>query len=671
MKTPKSKIIAIHPVSPANSILGSRPLPNFVVSQYADGAVASHYADLAWDWTPYTRSGKQQMLNFQFWPKERGPTEEEELLLDDMHWLAYLLVWRRSGPTLSYPALSKYISLFRVLAQFCFRRQLTLTQLLKQEELVLEVHHHISPLSSKALASLIRILAVLGPSEVGFDTVGMHTWMVLRGHAIAYANSCQQHPPLPTQVYSNIMAKLVAELTAFEQISDSYFHLVMRCSTNPFLGYPKDTQRRIAQRLSIKLKQYEDDFHRLIAEYGLRDYLESKSLISEQKQLGRSILSAGLTRIQTVCRLVIQLFSGMRDGETAELPYDCLESKGKGGKLHYFLVGTTSKLNNGKAKTTKWVTSSEGARAVALAQRIALLCHKKTNTTPNEASTARLPLFPSPSYLGLSAVRLAKSHDGRLVSSRLRLDYFSDLRNELQPIITEADLRELERIDPHRAWRSEPKFQVGQPWTLTTHQLRRSLALYAQRSGLVSLPSLRRQLQHLTEAMSRYYAKGSAFADNLIAGDKNHFGTEWRETQSVSSALSYIFNVLTTDEVLFGPHGDWIHHRLKGDDGNIILDREETIKRFNKGELAYKETILGGCVSTEPCDIQPIKWLNVDCVNGCKNMVGSASKLDRVIAAQTKLVERLSPGSFEYRTEHADLQVLLDVRQRIHDRLSK
>lgn len=67
-------------------------------------------------------------------------------------------------------------------------------------------------------------------------------------------------------------------------------------------------------------------------------------------------------------------------------------------------------------------------------------------------------------------------------------------------------------------------------------------AVYAQRSGLVSLASLRRQLQHITDEMSRYYARGSAYARNIIGNDKHHFGFEWQDTQSTSSALSYMLN---------------------------------------------------------------------------------------------------------------------------------
>ncbi|MDZ7921694.1 hypothetical protein [Rhodoferax sp.] len=127
------------------------------------------------------------------------------------------------------------------------------------------------------------------------------------------------------------------------------------------------------------------------------------------------------------------------------------------------------------------------------------------------------------------------------------------------------------------------------------HQLRRSLALYAQRSGLVSLPSLRRQLQHITDEMSRYYAKGSSFAKNFIGDDKEHFGLEWQETHSESAALSYVLNVLLSDDILFGGHANWVEHRLKGLDGSVMIDRAATLRRFKKGELAYRETLIGGC----------------------------------------------------------------------------
>jgi hypothetical protein len=117
-----------------------------------------------------------------------------------------------------------------------------------------------------------------------------------------------------------------------------------------------------------------------------------------------------------------------------------------------------------------------------------------------------------------------------------------------------------------------------------------------------------------------------------------------------------------TDETLFGVHPHWIKNRLRDTDGFVIFDRDITLKRFQKGELAYRETILGGCVKIGDCDKNPLDILHVECLTShCKNLVGNQKKLERVIAAQTHWVEKLSkadPTSTEYRHEHSNLTTL-------------
>jgi hypothetical protein len=194
------------------------------------------------------------------------------------------------------------------------------------------------------------------------------------------------------------------------------------------------------------------------------------------------------------------------------------------------------------------------------------------------------------------------------------------------------------------------------------------LALYAQRSGLVTLPSLKRQLQHITQEMSLYYCRGSAFAASFIGDDsvdKPDFGKEWQATQPVSQFFSYVAHVLMTDETLFGGHPHWLKHRRSDDGGKVIFDRDATLMRFQKGELAYRETILGGCVKVDDCDKNPLDILHVGCLaSHCKNLVGNKKKLERVVAAQARLVGNLSkidPASTEYRFELSNLTTLKTV----------
>lgn len=123
--------------------------------------------------------------------------------------------------------------------------------------------------------------------------------------------------------------------------------------------------------------------------------------------------------------------------------------------------------------------------------------------------------------------------------------------------------------------------------------------------------------------------------------------------------------MLLTDEVLFGAHGNWVENRLRGPCDTVIVDREATLRRFKKGELAYRETSLGGCANTQTCDKLPIGWLNIECAKGYRHFVDRLPKLERAITIQTKLIKSVEPTSAEFRIENNDLDVLIKARDKV------
>ncbi|MFP3569960.1 hypothetical protein [Paraburkholderia sp. SIMBA_030] len=94
-----------------------------------------------------------------------------------------------------------------------------------------------------------------------------------------------------------------------------------------------------------------------------------------------------------------------------------------------------------------------------------------------------------------------------------------------------------------------------------------------------------------------------------------------------------------------------------------VYSREQTVRMFEKGELAYRETVLGGCASVERCKSTPLDWMRLDCLESdCRSLVIVPSKLQRVIKAQQITVEKLravDEASVEYRIEAQALQRLL------------
>jgi hypothetical protein len=185
----------------------------------------------------------------------------------------------------------------------------------------------------------------------------------------------------------------------------------------------------------------------------------------------------------------------------------------------------------------------------------------------------------------------------------------------------------------------------------------------------VTLPTLKRQLQHITQEMSRYYARGSAFAKDFIDTDRTHFAKEWAEAQHLSAYLAYAGQVLFSDERLFGGHAAWVQSRAVQASPVSVYSREQTVRMFGKGELAYRETVLGGCVSVEPCKSTPLDWMRLDCLeSNCRNLVVVPSKLQRVIKAQQVTVAKLravDEASVEYRIEAQTLQRLLDAQKKL------
>lgn len=111
-----------------------------------------------------------------------------------------------------------------------------------------------------------------------------------------------------------------------------------------------------------------------------------------------------------------------------------------------------------------------------------------------------------------------------------------------------------------------------------------------------------------------------------------------------------------SDSVLSGGHGTWVEKRIKlpfVDFKTVIIEtREDTLRRFKKSEITFKETLLGGCVKVGACDQVALNWLDTDCLTkGCKNMVCNPVKLERVIKTQENLVEGLDKETIEYRKQ--------------------
>jgi len=641
------------------------PHDDFVISRNRDGSVASYYGDKSWDFTSYNSQGRSSWLHFPY----RNVVDIDgyrDTLSHDARWLMFLIISKRIGAPLSFSTLKGFNNAIVSLTKYAEKNGCFVRDILSDTASIYNfINSGVSGATIESLARLLSLLLKLGTEQTGIVVPGMDTLITVRNKFQQSKMNSKQHPPIPTRIYSIIISRLTIELDEFERVIDKYLALVQACAADQYFGRSKTNQYNKAKKNGLDGFEIRMNASQVIQEYGLDDFLKSKGY-----SLDVVGLASYISEIQMVTKLLLQIYSGMRDEEAGSIPYHCLDMKVENGKTHYIVLGRTTKLTKGRIKRTRWVTSREGHRAIIVAQRIAHTIYEAIGVKP-EVSQERLnrfPLFISTAYLPYTAKKITCKH-GIYLPFIFKLVMCKRLKSRVLPYIENCDVVELERVDAYRAWRTEAKFSIGNPWPLTTHQFRRSLALYAQRSGIVSMPSLRRQLQHITEEMARYYAKGSAFARNFINNTKEHFGIEWQKSGPVSAAISFIYNVIESDEILFGSQGEWVKNRLRRPDGSVLIDREETIRRFKKGELAFRETVLGGCTNTGDCKQAALNWLEVDCLINCKHLVGKLPNLERAIVAQTSMVESLNRNSVEFRTEQVDLEVLVAVRDKILNQL--
>lgn len=623
-----------------------------------------HYIrEFVWPWTAYHPLKLRSILHFHYWKTRRDRaavtpadiTPTREALMRELQFLMALAIYFNPGEReISFGSLSGRLkNLYRV-ARFAEAKNCSVRNVLEQVTL----HDaFIATLSGQPAILWLTWLQFLGAldqeRQLGFSVARPKRLQDLRQQGEDLRNQAKQHAPLPTRIYAALINNLRVELDDIEAHAD---RLVLALNEAGHL-YPS---ARAAYKGATA-----DFGPELIDRHGLTQFFERHTL-----ERGLQGLPAALSEAFLVCKLTIHVFSGIRSQEARTLPFNCMVTeRAPHGRVHSLIAGITTKLEGSRRRRTKWVTTeAEGFRAIRLAQRLAGAIYGSCHITPSDDDQSRdvTPLFPSTAYVPW----LSKKYGlivgaGTITPASLELGRAREsLMNRLLPPIEDADIAELEEIDPFRAWREEPEFNVSARWPLKTHQLRRSLALYANASGLVRISSLRRQLQHLTREMSLYYGRGSTFCTNFLAEDpegfKKHIAPEWQDGHEEAKVLAFTMDVLNSKEPLFGGAGNYFRRQRER---GAVMAREEVAKQFKAGLLNYNEGPLGGCTKPGTCTSRMgLNLVDIACAtDNCKHLVGKHSRIIQAIKLKRAAIQHAAPNSIEYAMEQEEIESLEKV----------
>jgi len=627
------------------STSGQRPGSEYVIAYGKNQKVVSKYGDNVWDFSAYQHGSGYAKINFDACRSEHS--KNFDAALEEIKWLIFTFITHnnrgRGGVLSAGTVMTLWKLSLRKLLEYSISNGVEIRQILENEATFRKYIVSTNMATTlPSLSSLLKIMLRVGVDVTGYSIFTGKTLDEMRAY-VKKEFPHNQTPVIPSRLLSICIERNELFLDDFLRNSDNLMSFFLNVKNDRGYGVSVATQAKYG---ITKVVEIRPQFQAAINEHKLTDLCE-KHKINSISQFSRYLKS-----VQYASKTIIHAYTGMRDGEALTLPLDCLKKEKYAGRVIRRISGITTKLE-ATSSSASWVTSVNAVSAVEAAQKI----HEIVSLFRLKGEDR---LFITTSELSILSGKLKPAVGNK--SFCLSREY----HQHNIPII-ESDIQELQRYSPLYDWQSDPEYAVDSIWSFSSHQFRRSLAFYAAQSGLVSLPSLKRQLHHISLEMSIYYAKGASAPRSMFTNVPGHIIDEFREIKPEADGVAFLYNVLLSDEKLHGPFGNIIERTEKqADEITILANREETIKRFRRGEIAYKKMPTGVCTSVEPCDRRAGR--SIAACTSCEKAIIKEPKLNLAIESQSKLVSKLDNNSMEHRIETAELLDLKSLQKRIRNK---
>lgn len=618
-----------------------------IISYDKNGNTASVFSDNTWDFSAIASNQNQYTFDAYIFP---------ESIIKEIKILSYARIyWSPTSRSLSS---IRPFPLFTI-AKWSVANNRSIQETLNDKKLINWLAASLSSLERREADNIAAVVNELTKIRVAHSSLviapaSFELAEVLKNVASSIPKKrVKQTPLIPTRIYAALITsieKYLQEFTYnFDEIKGFYKFAVDGLSNGGELHKSTSGFKRWYKR--------EGNYQAILSSFDLTS-LSEKYQLTDKKRWNQYIRN-----VQHAAKTWIHLFTGMRDQEVNTLNRDCLTNLNVKGSTAKIIRGYTSKTIGSGATSTYWITSKIIDIGIEVARSIGEIAAIQNNW---ELHSTDYPLFPT--IFPLDSSHLSKSfHANAPFSDALSGDRLRDwcaLFPEI--IVNEEDLAELYTFDGFRDWQSE--IQLGKPWPLTTHQCRRSLAVYLACSGLVSLGSLQLQYKHLVIAMTSYYRRNSIFAQNFILNDTEdeaHKGQilfiESLETEEkLSQFFSYEKKVVKQQPKLWGGEGTRIRQAHKtGRTITILNDRDLLKKAFLKGEVSYRPGPMGGCTKVGPCDKSSVTQLGSQCL-GCAEFIGdedSIPKAEKALSLLYKIRNRYPSTSLHYKQTQKDIDI--------------
>lgn len=355
----------------------------------------------------------------------------------------------------------------------------------------------------------------------------------------------------------------------------------------------------------------------------------------------------------------------MRHTEVLNMGFNCVRQKYLSSPSEISrtvnLISSTTKFS-GYKKQSFWIAPQDVLKAIDILQQIVTGVAHLFGMEPEA-----FPLFQSP-----VKITHKNAPPNQVNSSGAKVRCIENLQ------ITQESRELLLASDESRAFH-EMEFQIGERWLFSCHQYRRALAYYGGHTGIISESTGAALFKHVTLEMQRYYRNGfsqikSIFGfynikNNQFEIPQDHFLFEFQTGVTNAMSRQIIATLFDTNTNYYGKRGGYltrIRDNLKSDEAIILSGVKEIEKQVKEGEIAYKNTLLGGCMKASRCD--DFLLGNFTACIECKSAIIGLDKLDGAIELCKKSLLKYQTDSAEYQLSSRELRDLIQLKNRICQR---
>lgn len=581
------------------------PHRDFPIIIDADGKVVSRYGDPTWNLRPWTK--KSVVLNFGDGPQNKGtPTitpANADLLRQISAWWIYGFNAAQRPQTIK-----NRFNYLRSLFVLCSSQGITASELMRFPAVADKLPSAIAPSQFEHVLTLLHTLYEQR-EHLGFTLLDRSG--LARLEAAMPEHESRQTPYIPPRIWACQVRRLRAFLDDFHAHQNKLEECYRFCLDAYAKNFGSLSEVFLFESRTGRLPFGDKDaytgtvtgaeFHGPFWETAQRfeiDGLLTRWVLkpdgsSDTEVRDLRYLSTYFSMVGYVGLAYLLNFSLMRIEEGWSLRTDCLEIENdeRFGPI-YILHAETSKTT--VDDDARWPTSPSAKVAVdamACIARLRMICAEANPKVMATEEDIRNPFLIERAYEPWASGSIPESP----FSARIGYPCYCELIKRYPQMIdpeemriTAADLQIARLVNPTLDGK---KFAVGKIWPLAWHQVRRTGAVNMQASGLVSDPSLQYLLKHATRTMSLYYGQGySRVALN------NKARTMYIRTmyEVLGKEVARLFS-----DRFISPHGE----KRKAEILKLIdpKDSKRLTELAKSGKVSYRETLLGGCTSPEPC----------------------------------------------------------------------